>query len=293
LRRRAAGGAPAGPACARGAGSGRGGGARAPGRGRRAPVAPPPALPLFPAAGTPGAHASLHPLAPPPHPGCGKSTFMRRMTGIFGGTPKPPAGAPPRPAGRPGCVCSGRAAVFPSGPAMAPCLGWRGGRAPRRPRPARPRRPLRARPATSARRVPPLTAPSFPPPPPPPGGNPDSNTLISDMTTVICLDDYHSLDRKGRSAAGVTALDPKAQHFDLMHQQARRAGALQGQAGRGWAGRGGRRAIRTGPPLDALARVWHSAAPLRCAAVPPCCSPRRPAPLPSLPLPPRHNRSRP
>ncbi len=31
-----------------------------------------------------------------------------------------------------------------------------------------------------------------------PGGNPDSNTLLSDMTTVICLDDYHSLDRFGR-----------------------------------------------------------------------------------------------
>ena len=28
-------------------------------------------------------------------------------------------------------------------------------------------------------------------PKPPAGGNPDSNTLISDMTTVICLDDYH------------------------------------------------------------------------------------------------------
>ena len=26
--------------------------------------------------------------------GCGKSTFMRRMTGIFGGSPKPPAGKP-------------------------------------------------------------------------------------------------------------------------------------------------------------------------------------------------------
>jgi len=74
--------------------------------------------------------------------GCGKSTFMRRMTSIFGGTPKPPA-----------------------------------------------------------------------------GGNPDSNTLISDMTTVICLDDYHSLDRKGRSAAGVTALAPEAQNFELMYQQ--------------------------------------------------------------------------
>lgn len=56
-------------------------------------------------------------------------------------------------------------------------------------------------------------------PKPPAGGNPDSNTLISDMTTVICLDDYHSLDRNGRKEAGVTALDPKAQHFDLMHEQ--------------------------------------------------------------------------
>lgn len=41
------------------------------------------------------------------------------------------------------------------------------------------------------------------------------------MTTVICLDDYHSLDRKGRSAAGVTALDPKAQNFELMYDQVR------------------------------------------------------------------------
>ncbi len=48
------------------------------------------------------------------------------------------------------------------------------------------------------------------------GGNPDSNTLISDMTTVICLDDYHSLDRNGRKVKGVTALAPEAQHFDLM-----------------------------------------------------------------------------
>lgn len=74
--------------------------------------------------------------------GCGKSTFMRRVTGIFGGVPKPPA-----------------------------------------------------------------------------GGNPDSNTLISEMTTVICLDDYHSLDRNGRKVEKVTALDPKAQNFDLMYEQ--------------------------------------------------------------------------
>ncbi len=56
-------------------------------------------------------------------------------------------------------------------------------------------------------------------PTPSSGGNPDSNTLISDMTTVICLDDYHCLDRTGRSKAGVTALDPKAQAFDLMYNQ--------------------------------------------------------------------------
>ncbi|KAL6785232.1 PRK1 [Auxenochlorella protothecoides x Auxenochlorella symbiontica] len=74
--------------------------------------------------------------------GCGKSTFMRRVTGVFGGVPKPPS-----------------------------------------------------------------------------GGNPDSNTLISDMTTVICLDDYHSLDRNGRKVEKVTALHPRAQNFDLMYEQ--------------------------------------------------------------------------
>lgn len=52
-----------------------------------------------------------------------------------------------------------------------------------------------------------------------PGGNPDSNTLLSDMTTVVCLDDYHCLDRFGRKEKGVTALDPKAQDFDLMYEQ--------------------------------------------------------------------------
>ncbi|MCO5586149.1 hypothetical protein L7F22_040088 [Adiantum nelumboides] len=54
---------------------------------------------------------------------------------------------------------------------------------------------------------------------PPKGGNPDSNTLISDMTTVICLDDYHSLDRTGRKQKGVTALHPRANNFDLMYEQ--------------------------------------------------------------------------
>ncbi|GJN01860.1 hypothetical protein PR202_ga19161 [Eleusine coracana subsp. coracana] len=54
---------------------------------------------------------------------------------------------------------------------------------------------------------------------PPRGGNPDSNTLISETTTVISLDDYHSLDRAGRKAKGVTAMDPGANDFDLMYQQ--------------------------------------------------------------------------
>jgi pantothenate kinase len=51
------------------------------------------------------------------------------------------------------------------------------------------------------------------------GGNPDSNTLLSDYTTVICLDDYHCLDRNGRKEKGVTALAPEAQDFDLMYEQ--------------------------------------------------------------------------
>jgi len=74
--------------------------------------------------------------------GCGKSTFMRRVTQLFGGKPEPPK-----------------------------------------------------------------------------GGNPDSNTLISENTTVICLDDYHCLDRYGRKEKGVTALAPEAQDFDLMYEQ--------------------------------------------------------------------------
>jgi phosphoribulokinase len=40
-----------------------------------------------------------------------------------------------------------------------------------------------------------------------------------EFMTVICLDDYHSLDRKGRKEAGVTALDPRANNFDLMYEQ--------------------------------------------------------------------------
>jgi phosphoribulokinase len=40
-----------------------------------------------------------------------------------------------------------------------------------------------------------------------------------ELITVICLDDYHSLDRKERKQAGVTALNPKANNFDLMAEQ--------------------------------------------------------------------------
>ena len=53
---------------------------------------------------------------------------------------------------------------------------------------------------------------------PPEGGNPDSNTLISDTTTVLCLDDYHLNDRQGRKESGLTALNLKEQNFDLMHE---------------------------------------------------------------------------
>lgn len=76
--------------------------------------------------------------------GCGKSTFMRRVTTIFGGAPTPPV-----------------------------------------------------------------------------GGNPDSNTLLSEDTTVVCLDDYHCLDRFGRKEQNVTALAPEAQNFELMYEQSK------------------------------------------------------------------------
>jgi phosphoribulokinase len=37
--------------------------------------------------------------------------------------------------------------------------------------------------------------------------------------TVICLDDYHSLDRFQRKETGITALNPGANNFDLMYEQ--------------------------------------------------------------------------
>jgi len=79
--------------------------------------------------------------------GCGKSTFMRRLTNIFGGDVVGPLGG-----------------GFDNG-------GW------------------------------------------------ETNTLVSDLTTVICLDDYHLNDRNGRKVSGLTALDTRENNFDLMYEQ--------------------------------------------------------------------------
>lgn len=46
-----------------------------------------------------------------------------------------------------------------------------------------------------------------------------SDLFGEDFVTVICLDDYHSLDRKQRKETGITALDPRANNFDLMYEQ--------------------------------------------------------------------------
>lgn len=80
--------------------------------------------------------------------GCGKSTFMRRLTRVFGGE-----------------------SVGPLGGGFGAQGGW------------------------------------------------ETNTLVSDLTTVICLDDYHLNDRGGRKITGRTALDPLENNFDLMYEQ--------------------------------------------------------------------------
>merc|ERR1719232_491116 len=79
--------------------------------------------------------------------GCGKSTFMRRLTNTFGGDRVGPLGG-----------------GFDNG-------GW------------------------------------------------ETNSLVSDLTTVLCLDDYHLNDRAGRKVTKRTALDPLENNFDLMFQQ--------------------------------------------------------------------------
>jgi len=47
----------------------------------------------------------------------------------------------------------------------------------------------------------------------------ETNTLVSDLTTVICLDDYHLNDREGRKVTQRTALDVEENNFDLMFEQ--------------------------------------------------------------------------
>lgn len=49
----------------------------------------------------------------------------------------------------------------------------------------------------------------------------ETNTLVSEMTTVICLDDYHKWDRTGRKSNpewpdGITALHKDCQNWDKM-----------------------------------------------------------------------------
>merc|ERR1719498_1534954 len=50
-------------------------------------------------------------------------------------------------------------------------------------------------------------------------GSWETNTLVSDTTTVICLDDYHLNDRQGRKVTKRTALDLAENNFDLMYEQ--------------------------------------------------------------------------
>jgi phosphoribulokinase len=45
------------------------------------------------------------------------------------------------------------------------------------------------------------------------------HTAIGDTMTVVCLDDYHTNDRAGRKATGLTALDAKENDFELMGRQ--------------------------------------------------------------------------
>ncbi len=45
--------------------------------------------------------------------------------------------------------------------------------------------------------------------------------LGKERVTDICMDDYHSLDRVGRAARGITALHPDCNHLDLMAQHIR------------------------------------------------------------------------
>ncbi len=43
--------------------------------------------------------------------------------------------------------------------------------------------------------------------------------FAEDRITSLCLDDYHSLDRRKRQLLGITALNPRANNFALMENQ--------------------------------------------------------------------------
>lgn len=58
----------------------------------------------------------------------------------------------------------------------------------------------------------------------------ETNTLVSDKTTVVCLDDYHLYDRKGRSANKITALHKDCQNWALMQEHVRAGSAAPGSA---------------------------------------------------------------
>ncbi len=45
--------------------------------------------------------------------------------------------------------------------------------------------------------------------------------LGEEHCTVICTDDYHRYDRKARAAAGLSALDPRANYVDVLEQHLR------------------------------------------------------------------------
>ena len=82
---------------------------------------------------------------------------------------------------------------------------------------------------------------------PPEGGNPDSNTLISDTTTVLCLDDYHLNDREGRKKSGLTALNLAEQDFGMFPTHSRTRAIDDARLARGGCARTTARAPRTGP----------------------------------------------
>ena len=45
--------------------------------------------------------------------------------------------------------------------------------------------------------------------------------LGEEHCTVMCTDDYHRYDRKARATAGMSALDPRANHIDILEQHLR------------------------------------------------------------------------